>query len=386
MADRKIRIFISAAEPSADIHCANLIKAVNSAAAETGSGIEKVEWVGIGGDNMARAGCDLIENPSGRAVMIYNAFAHVKYFLGLIKRAKETISAGAFDLVIVCDSPAFNFHIAKAARANGVAAFFYVAPQLWAWAPWRVRKLRRLCDKLACILPFEKEWFARRGIDAAFVGNPLFEEAGIDISESFRDYSGFDNRYAKAAFFPGSRKAEINKLWPDMQKIAVRLRNRWPGMTFYVSACDDEKLEMLREMQTPDIEFHYSVGKVGPTARKADIAFVTSGSATLQVAAAGCPMIIMYQSSRFLWQIAGQWLVRTRFLSLVNILAGRELVPEFMPYFNSIEPILETAYRMLGNKNRMTKTGNELVRLVEPMTRGSASKKTADIVLNMLQK
>ena len=167
--DKTYRIFISAAEPSADAHCAGLITALQK------SGYD-IECVGVGGPKMAEAGCRLLETITGKAVMIYKAFRHVLHFYRLIKRITGFLKNNKVDLVIVCDSPAFNFHVAKAAKKAGIQTLFYVAPQLWAWAGWRIGKLRRYCDKLCCILPFEEDWFGQRGVEAVFVGNPLFDE------------------------------------------------------------------------------------------------------------------------------------------------------------------------------------------------------------------
>lgn len=120
------------------------------------------------------------------------------------------------------------------------------------------------------------------------------------------------------------------------------------------------------------------------TARNSDFTIVASGSATLQVASAGCPMVVMYQSSKTLWNLIGRHIINTSYLSLVNILAGKELVPEFMPYFESIEPVANSIERLLEDRNKLTQTSRELIQLVKPLAQGSASEKTAQIVIDML--
>ena len=203
MADVKDkRVFVSVNDPSADVHCAGLISALK----KTGM---PIEFVGIGGPKMAAAGCEVIENTVGRAVMTYNAIAHIGHFYKLVQRVKRYLREHPVDLMIVCDSPSFNFHVAKAAKQAGVKTLFYVAPQLWAWGGWRIRKLRRLCDKLCCLLPFEQEWFTQRGVDTTFVGNPLLDELPADLSSFRKNYAGFEPRRAKIALMPGSRMAEI---------------------------------------------------------------------------------------------------------------------------------------------------------------------------------
>ena len=376
--DKTYRIFISAAEPSADAHCAGLITALQKSS-------YNIEFVGVGGPKMARAGCKLLEATAGKAAMIYKAFSRVPHFYKLIKRITRYLKSNKADLVIVCDSPAFNFHIAKAAKKTGSKTLFYVAPQLWAWAGRRIGKLRKCCDKLCCILPFEQDWFGRRGIDVVFVGNPLLDELDIDLARYRRKYVDFEPKNAIFAIMPGSRAAEINSLWRPMQQIATRLKQKYPAATFVTVAVDAERKEILKAAQIAGFECQYTVGLVSNTADAADFAIVASGSATLEVAAVGCPMVIMYQSSRILWHLIGWWLIKTKYLSLVNILAGRELVPEFMPYFGSIEPIVGSIEQLLEDRDKLARISDELIELAEPLAEKKACEQVAEIVVEMLR-
>jgi lipid-A-disaccharide synthase len=380
--DKMYRVFISAAEPSADAHCAGLITALKQ------SGYN-IEFVGVGGPKMAEAGCQLLEQTGTKAAMIYNAFSQIGYYYKLIKRIKHFLKTNKIDLVIVCDSPSFNFRVAKAAKRAGIRTLFYVAPQLWAWAGWRIRKLRRLCDKLCCILPFEQDWFNEKGVDTTFVGNPLLD----GLRSIQKDYADFDlSRKLKIALMPGSRPAEIDSLWVPMQQIALRIKEKYPAVKFVAIAVDARRKEMMQAAQIPGCECEYSIDTVTDTASEADFALVASGSATLQVAAVGCPMVIMYQSSKILWHLIGRWIVKTKYLSLVNILADREsldlasdgLVPEFMPCFSSIEPIVQSIEQLLEDKNKLAQTSSELVKLTEPLAAKQARVEVAKIVVEMV--
>ena len=379
MADDTTRkIFISACEPSADLHCAKLIEAIKQSD-------PSVEFIGFGGDKMESAGCHLLENTVENAAMIYNVFKQLGYYRRLLNSAKTFFHENVVDLTIVCDSPAFNFHIAKIAKKSASHTLFYVAPQLWAWAPWRIKKLRRLCDQLACILPFETDWFARQGMDVEFVGNPLFDEMDVDVDKNAKIYSSFEPANATIALIPGSRNAEIETLWPAMQQISLRIKDRWKDCKFLVAAASETKLEALNKAQLPRFECGYVIDDVAAISAAADFAIVASGSATLQVAAMGCPMVIMYQSNRLMWHLIGKWLIRTRFLSLVNILARKGLVPEYMPYFTSIEPIFQKCSALLANNTRLTRTSRELLDLVMPMKKQTtAAENVAKIALEML--
>jgi lipid-A-disaccharide synthase len=373
---KKYRIFISAAEHSADAHCAGLIKAIKQSGCD-------IEFVGIGGPKMEQAGCTLLESTVGRSVMIYKAFAHIFHFYKLIKRITAYLKNNKTDLVVVCDSPSFNIHVSKAAKKAGIKTLFYVAPQLWAWGAWRIGKLQKNCDKLCCILPFEQDWFGQRAVEATFVGNPLFDEVQSGQYKP-RDYSNYAPAEVRIALMPGSRAAEIETLWVPMQQIALRLKQKYPQASFVAVAVDERRQEILKASQVSGLQCTYVIDSVRQAAVRVDFSIVASGSATLEVASAGCPMVIMYQSSRFLWHLAGRHLIKTRYLSLVNILAGDELVPEFMPYFTSVEPIVRSIEQHLDDRDKLSRINSSLLKLVEPLMQKKASVETAKIALDML--
>jgi len=370
------RVFISAAEPSADALCASLITALK----KTGGDFE---FAGLGGAKMAEAGCRLLEQTTDKAAMAYNAFGKVLHFWKLLGRVKTFLKNNKTDLVIVCDSPAFNFHVAKTAKKLNSKTLFYVAPQLWAWAPWRISKLRKCCDKLICILPFEENWFKSRGIDAIYAGHPLLDELIPDTSQYKKDYADFDPKNLKLLLLPGSRKAEIDTLWKPMQQIALRLKRKYPQLEIAAVAVDEKMKQLLRNRQTVGFGCSYITGPLTGAAQHSDFAIVASGTATLQVAAVGCPMVVMYQSSKLIWHLLGRWLIKTKYLSLINILAGKELVPEFMPYFDSIDPIVRSIETLLQDKDKLTQLSNDLVDLTSPLNSENASAKTAEIITRL---
>ncbi|MFC1738461.1 lipid-A-disaccharide synthase [Planctomycetota bacterium] len=379
MTDNKknYRIFISAAEPSADSHCAGLIAALQN------RGVD-IEFVGLGGEKMASAGCQLLQRTAGKAAMIYKAFSRIPHFYRLIRKIRHFLKTQRPDLVIVCDSPAFNFHVAKAAKKAQIKTLFYVAPQLWAWGAWRLRKLKRCCDKLACILPFEEDWFKQRGVDAVFVGNPLLDGINTDLSNYRKSYVDFKPETAKIAIMPGSRNAEIDSLWLPMQQTALMIKQKYHDAQFTAVAVDSQRKDILKASQINGFECRYAIGNVTETALEADFSMVASGSATLQIAAVGCPMVIMYQSSKVLWHLIGSWLLKTKHLSLVNILAQRELVPEFMPYFPSIDPIAQTCLQLLSDKAKLSRLSTELTQMAQPLAAKKPQQRMANIVIDML--
>jgi len=239
-AGKTYRIFLSAAEASGDRLCANLITALK----ETGYNFE---FTGLGGPRMAKAGCQILVDTTQRAAMTYKALNHILFFFGVYKKAQKYLAQAKPDLVIVCDSPSFNFHIANAAARSGIKTLFYVAPQLWAWAPWRIKKLKNLCTAgLAAILPFEPEWFKAKGMECTFVGSPMLENVKPESIKP-KNYSRFSISNAHIAIMPGSRPAEINSLWPAMQEVARRLKARHPAIKFTVAAADERTAAVLRQ-------------------------------------------------------------------------------------------------------------------------------------------
>jgi len=377
MMDKTYKIFFSAAEPSGDRLCAKLITALK----QTGNNFE---FSGFGGHSMADAGCSIILNTTERAAMTYKAFGQILFFYNAVKKAQKFFTQNKPDFVVVCDSPSFNFHIAKTAKAQNIPTFFYVAPQLWAWAAWRIKKLKNLCTAgLAGILPFEPDWFKKQGMECTFVGNPLLEDIDSN-SVSVKNYNNFAITTARIALMPGSREAEIRSLWPAMQQIARTLKARHPAIKVTVVAANENIANRLRATEVKSLRCTYSVDSVFDTARKVDFTFVASGSATLQVAAAACPMVIMYQSSKLLWELVGKRLVKTKYLSLVNILSQKELVPEFMPYFESPALIANTADSLLNSPQKLTDLSFELTELTKSLTGLKASQNTAKMIIEKL--
>ncbi len=378
MTQQLYRIFLSAAEASGDKHCAGLMNAIRAKNPD-------ISFVGVGGPQMAEAGCEMLEITTDKAAMLTNVWRHLLYFNRLRKQIAHFLKAEPIDLVVVCDSPAFNFHIAKAARLANIPTLFYVAPQLWAWAAWRIKKMHKFCSRLACILPFEQDWFARHGVDVEFVGNPMLDGLKITLKDNCKSYENFDPDSATIVLMPGSRQHEIDTLFRPMQQICNQLRRKYKHLQVVTVAVDEKSKEMLRARHILNFRCDYLIGTVPEAARQADLALVASGSATLQVAAMGCPMIVMYQCNAILYELVGRWLIKTPQLSLVNILAGEERVREFMPYFRSTEPIVRTADQLLANPQQLAELSESLVRLVKPLAKGTAAEKTAKIAIDMLK-
>lgn len=369
-------VFVSAAEPSGDTHCAAMIAALKRQA-------PGIRVAGVGGPKMAAAGCALLANPVERAVMLVGAAKEYRYFYGILKDIKTFLRENRVDLMVVCDSPAFNFHVAKTAKKAGVPTLFYVAPQLWAWASWRIRRLRRWCDKLCCVLPFEEEWFRSRGVDTTFVSNPLLDPVAEDLETCVKTYRDYDPKAPCLALMPGSRRHEIESLWQPMQEIALRLKADLPQARFITVAASEDKRAEMQAREIPGFACEYHIDAVRAAAKQADLTLVASGSATLEVASAGCPMLVMYQANKWTIRLLG-WMVSTEIFSLVNIVAGRVLVPEFMPRFESIDPLVAKARELTQAPERMAALSRSLVDLAKPLAATKTCEAVAQTALDML--
>ena len=371
----KHTIFLSAAEPSADNHCAALIEQLRERLGPT-------EFVGLGGDAMALAGCTLLDNLPERAAMLTHALGQVGHYWKLRRRVRRFLQEERPGLVIVCDSPAWNFHVAKAAKRAGIPVLFYVAPQLWAWGPWRLKKLTRCADHIACLLPFEEQWFRNRGIAATYVGHPLFDTENPVQQAQERGQASRD--YPTVALLPGSRGHEISHLWPVMQEVALGVRKRWPEAKFVAATRNQQTAQWLREHLREGLDVEVAVRGVEATVRHADLALVASGTATLQVAAQQCPMMVLYRVGRWQWRLVGRRLLKTRYLSLVNILAGREVAPEFIPLPREAETLVEQALDLLGNDEKRGRMRAELAAVIAPLAQPGAAARTAELAEAML--
>ncbi len=373
--ENKRTIFFSAAEASGDAHTARLIGRLRNEAAD-------LRFVGLGGEAMAEAGCQLTENLVERSAMLAHALGGIWFYYKLLGRIKKQFQQERPDLVVVVDSPAWNFHVAKAAHQLQIPVLYYIAPQLWAWGPWRLKKLRKWADQVACILPFEQQWLTERNVRAEYVGHPLFDDdRKIEPVEStLKDNLNFPT----VALLPGSRNHEIKYLWPSMQQIAASIQEQYPRARFISCAVDESKIETLRQKARRQLNIEIRHTSIEAAVRYADLAVVTSGTATLEVAAQNCPMIILYYVHPLQWHLLGRWVVQTKYLSLVNILADKELVPEFMPFYRQEKQVADRALQLLADDQGLRQMRQDLAELVKPIIQPGASTRVAQIVKQML--
>jgi lipid-A-disaccharide synthase len=378
--NRPERIFISAAEASGDLHGSNLIKAVREMR-------PSAEFLGFGGPKMADAGCRLIDDLTTRSAMLLGVIGELPRGYRALRRARDVFKYERPDLVVLIDSPVLNLAVAKHAARMNLETLYYIAPQMWAWGRYRIGKLRRRVRRLAVIFPFEESFFGEHGIGADFVGHPLLDELRGRPVDSAQIERIQQSGSPVVAIFPGSRAHVIREVLPGQIEIAVAIRERHPSTKFIVSdAGSSSTSQAIQEVIAEnslclEIRAHENAEILSA----AHLALIASGTTTLEAAYHRTPMVVMYNSSRLLYHLIGRWLIGTKFLCLPNILAGRLIVPEFMPYFRSTEPIVEEALEILENLDRRKAIQRDLEDAVESLGKESASENTARLAISMLE-
>ena len=335
--DRPRTFFFSVGEPSGDLHGANLIRELSQRC--------DVACVGLGGPRMADAGCLLLADLTQYAVMWFSRVVlNLPHFLRLLIRADHYFREERPDAVILIDYPGFNWWVARRAKAHGIPVYYYGTPQLWGWAPWRVRKMRRLVDHILCKLPFEEPWFRERGCTAHYVGHPYFDELATrtwntDLVAKWRDAPG-----ALVGLLPGSRTQEIELNLPTLLRAARKIADQLPDTRFAVASLNERHAEMARRHATDqgiDVSIH--AGKTAEVIEASTCCIACSGSVSLELLYHEKPTVILYGVSPVAYWL--QSYVRTaRYITLVNLLATSNIArrydePTYDPDADDAEPV-----------------------------------------------
>lgn len=310
------RIFISAGEPSGDLHGAGVVRALYER--YPGATIEA-----LGGPRMEQAGATLRYRMEGLAAFgVVEIVTKLRAHYRLLRALQDDFQAGRYDLAVLVDYPGFHLRVAEAASAAGTRVLYYIAPQLWAWHPERARRLAAAVDRLAVVLPFEQTFFGKLGVQSEYVGHPLVDRGPTLPRQEARARLGITGGARVLGIFPGSRAQEIRRLWRPFRDAAQRLLRE--------GSCDRVLVAGTATGTYP---------KPGPVEvlrgdprtlfAAADAALAKSGTTTLEAALAGTPMVVAYKVHPLSWAVFQR--VRTvRWVSLVNLVAEREIVPELL--------------------------------------------------------
>jgi len=365
-------------EASGDVHGAHLVEALRQRDAT-------VKFFGVAGEQLQRAEFDTLFNVAQLTGM---GLIELTGNLGNIWRAfrllKRAIRERRPNLLILIDFPEFNLRLARLAKSLGIPVLYYISPQIWAWRRGRVKQIARWVDHVAVVFPFEAEFYARHGVEVTFVGHPLLETVHANQSrEMVFTNIGLDPAKPAIALLPGSRRGEVDFHLPVMCKAAAQL-SRARGVQFFcvrASTIDRGKVETaLRRvaLRIPIVaENRYQA------LHAADLVWTASGTATLETALLGTPMIVVYRMSRLTYWIA-RWLVRVEHIGMVNLIAGERVVPELIQDdFNPTRLVAETE-SLLDNPERRGGVVEKLAKLRERLGSPGAAGRVADIALAMM--
>jgi len=323
---------------------------------------------------MSAAGMELVHDVAGRGIM---GFTEVLKSFGWIRRVfLDTVArlrASRPDCLVVIDYPGFNLRLARQARGLGIPVVYYISPQVWAWKKGRIRTIAERVTKMLVILPFEEALYREAGVDCAYVGHPL-----LDQISGFNPSGLFEGERV-IGLLPGSREQEIARLMGTMIDVARGIRAAYPGARFVVPCVDVAREAQVRSLAR-GFELETVVDEPYEVLSSARFCLVASGTATLETALFGVPMLIVYKTTPVNYWIARN-VVKIEHIGLVNILAGREIVPEFIQHDADPLKILPHALDLIGDTPRRVQMESDLRAVRESLGGPGASERAAREIL-----
>jgi len=375
--NQKKTIMIIAGEASGDHHGAKLVNAIK---------MEKnnLFFCGIGGKAMEKEGVKILVDAAELAVVgITEVFAKLPTIFKALSVAKRLLKSLNPDLLILIDYPDFNLRIAAAAKKLNIPVLYYISPQIWAWRQGRVKKIGKIIDHMAVILPFEEIFYKKHGIPVTFVGHPLLDSS---FGSSSSLYEIKKSGQQIIGLLPGSRNSEITKLLPVMLESAVLLQKKFKYIKFILSIAptvDKQYIKNTIRKFNSITNLELNEGHVVRVLEQSSLVVTASGTVTLETAISGTPMVIVYKISPVSFML-GKLMIKVKNIGLVNLIAGKRLVPELIQHEASPQNIAATAGRMLDDPLLMKNIHNELLKIKNMLGGPGASLEVAKIALDIL--
>jgi lipid-A-disaccharide synthase len=372
-------VMIVAGEASGDMHGAHLVREmlkINPA----------LNFYGIGGNKLKEEGVQLLASASDMAVVglteVVSKLGKILKIMGMMKRSLDERRP---DLVILIDYPDFNLPLAKAAKKRGIKVFYYISPQVWAWRKSRINKIKRLVDKMAVILPFEVDTYAAKGFAVNYVGHPLLDMVKLNYSkQELRKKFGLAGDKITIGIMPGSRPSEVKKLMPELLRASEILAKEIPDIQFVLPLADTlEETEVTEFISGSNLKVKVISGQTYDVVSCADLVLVASGTATLETALLKVPMVIVYKISLLSYAI-GRLIVDVKNIGLVNIIAGKTIVPELIQGDACGERIAREALSILKNEGKKQEIIKELEAIRAKLGESGAAIRAAQIACDMI--
>ena len=371
-----MKYYIIAGEASGDLHASNLV-------AEIKKKDKKAEFRGCGGDLMKAQGVDLLKHYRTMAYMGFVEVAvNLRKVLGNIAQCKKDILEYQPDAIILVDYPGFNFRIADFAHEKGFKVFYYISPQVWAWKRRRVKKVKRSVDKMLVILPFEEEFYKEYGVDVTYVGNPLLDELakfGTANRSIFLRRNSLGEKREIIALLPGSRKQEVKRVLPVMLKAA----SHFPDYQFVVAGVSSLDKSLYKKILGNSDVFLIE-NQTYELLQNSSAAIVTSGTATLETALFTVPEVVCYKATGLSYFLA-KWMIKVKFISLVNLVMDKEVVKELIQGDLTEENIVNELDLLLHNGRRQRQLLEDYEELRGRLGNAGASEMAAEVIINAMK-
>lgn len=374
-----MHLFISAGEPSGDLHGANLIKALKRRD-------PNLRFSGFGGEKMEAAGCTLLYPLTKLAVMWFlRAILNIFTFIGLLKKAKRFFRDEKPDAVVVIDFPGFHWQLAKRAHAQGIPVYYFVPPQLWAWAGWRIKKMKKWVKHVLSALPFEDDWYRDKGMPSTYIGHPYFDEMAVkQLDQHFVDEQrGQPGKVI--ALLPGSRMQEVTRNLKDMLEAAGRVHEKHPETRFLIASFNEKQAEIARSLVAGlPLPVQVHVGRTQEIIELAEACISVSGSVSLEIMNRLKPAVIVYRVSRAGMFVKNR-LMKCKYITLVNLLADKEIYPEFLTIHNPAAGVAERVLELLDKPERLEEVRRDLQEVRDRVAKPGACERAATFLMEQLQ-
>jgi len=372
-------ILIVAAEASADLHAARAFEELRRMRPD-------VRAFGVGGPRLRAAGIEALYPAEDLNVMGFaEVLPKVPRILAVLRGLRRAAEARRPAVALLVDSPDFNLRLAKHLKRLGVKVVYYVSPMIWAWRSGRARKIAKVVDRMLCILPFEERFYEGTGVSARFVGHPFAERALPGDAASYRLALGLSAGRTIVALLPGSRRSEIDRILPPMLEAAERIRVLHPDVQFVVPVAPTLSEAMLRPALSlhPGLDVRLVAGRADESVGASDAALVKSGTSTLETALMNRPMVVVYKMAWISYWVA-RLLVRMSHFALVNILAGRTVVPELLQQEASPERMASEIERLLSDPGARRAQLDGLLEVRRSLGEAGAARRVAEEISRAL--